>query len=134
MANMKIVIAGCRDYDNYGEAEPRLAAVLAELAPDGDVTVISGGCRGADKIGERYAREHGLEVIAFPADWKKHGRAAGPIRNAQMAKEADAAVCFWDGKSRGTKSMLECVAKAGKVFRVIDIPVNSQSKCNSSKR
>ncbi len=118
---MKIVIAGCRDYDDYVQAEPLLAEALRELAPDGDITVISGGCRGADAIGERYAHEHGYAVERYPAEWKKYGSAAGPIRNAQMADAADAVVCFWDGRSRGTKNMLERAARKGIPFKVIKI-------------
>lgn len=47
-----------------------------------------------------------LQLNTFPADWNKHGRAAGPIRNEEMAQYADALIAFWDGKSRGTKSMI----------------------------
>ena len=50
-------------------------------------------------------------VAYFPADWDKYGKAAGFIRNEQMAQNADALVVFWDGKSRGTKNMIELAAK-----------------------
>jgi len=62
---------------------------------------------GADWIGESWARFWDLPIKTFPADWKTHGRAAGPIRNSQMADYADTLIAFWDGKSRGTKSMID---------------------------
>lgn len=72
-----------------------------------DVVIISGHASGADALGERYAQERGFQLETFPADWKAHGRAAGPIRNARMASAANALIAFWDGKSRGTKNMIE---------------------------
>lgn len=47
-------------------------------------TVVHGGARGADSIADLVARELGFEVRCYPADWTKHGRAAGPLRNAEM--------------------------------------------------
>lgn len=72
-----------------------------------DVVIISDHASGADALGERYAQERGFQLETFPADWKAHGRAAGPIRNARMASAANALIAFWDGKSRGTKNMIE---------------------------
>lgn len=69
-----------------------------------DVVIISGHASGADALGERYVQERGFLLETYPVDWKAHGRAAGPIRNAQMAVVADALIAFWNGKSRGTKT------------------------------
>ena len=77
--------------------------------------VISGGATGADTWGEHFADDMGIHVKYFPADWKTHGRAAGPIRNAEMAKYADAVVLCPGG--RGTDSMASEARKAGiKIF------------------
>ena len=76
-------------------------------------TVISGGARGADSLGERWANENKKELLRFPADWGKYGRAAGHIRNAEMAKNADALIAIWDGESRGTKDMINKAKKHG---------------------
>ena len=73
--------------------------------------IVSGGCSGADKGGEIFARKHNLKLKIFPADWKKHGRSAGPIRNREMAEYADALVVFPGG--RGTSSMIQIARKAG---------------------
>lgn len=114
----KILIAGSREYDNYEEAE----AVLNEFFSDTEEAVIlSGACRGADKIGERYAEEHGFEVKRYPADWKRYGRAAGPIRNEEMVRDADVIICFWNGKSRGSRSLIEYAEKLGKKVFIISV-------------
>lgn len=112
----RIIIAGSRSFDDYARLEHILDAYIKDSR---DVTIISGTARGADQLGERYAAEHGIAVIHRPADWNTYGRAAGPIRNAEMAKLAVADGChgvlfaFWDGVSRGTKSMIELGHKHG---------------------
>lgn len=72
--------------------------------------VISGGARGVDADGETYAKNKNLPVRVFPADWRRLGNSAGPIRNRQMAQYADAVVLFPGG--RGTDSMLREAIKA----------------------
>lgn len=76
-----------------------------------NIVIVSGHASGADALGERYAQERGYELETYPADWKVHGRAAGSIRNAQMASVAHALIAFWDGKSRGTKNMIDTAKK-----------------------
>lgn len=68
--------------------------------------VLSGMAAGADTHGAAEARRHGFTVEEYPADWRKHGKAAGMIRNQQMADNADALIAVWDGKSRGTADMI----------------------------
>lgn len=103
---MNIVIAGGRDFTNIVVAYK----CIAELVTDNDI-IISGHASGADTIGELYARDNNLKYELYPADWNKYGRSAGPIRNEQMAKIADRVIVFWDGKSRGTKSMISLAQK-----------------------
>lgn len=114
----KIVIAGCRDYNNYDEAKPYIDYCLSEVVKEYSVVIISGGASGADAIGERYAKERGYKIEKHPADWEKYGKSAGPIRNREMAESCDMAICFWNGESRGTKSMIEFVTKLGKPIRI----------------
>ncbi len=83
-----------------------------------DITVVCGKARGADLFGEQYAKERGYAVAYFPADWDKHGKAAGFIRNEQMAQNADALVAFWDGRSRGTRNMIELARRYNLKVRV----------------
>lgn len=99
---MKIVIAGGRDFTNKKIAYE----VLDTLDITSEDIILSGHASGADMIGEQYAKEHGIKCKLYPAEWKKYGKIAGPIRNEQMAKNADKVIAFWDGKSRGTKSMI----------------------------
>jgi hypothetical protein len=101
VAPMKVIVAGSRGIDDYD----RVAEAIA--ASGYDVTeLVSGTARGVDTLGERWAREHGVPVTRMPADWDEHGRAAGPIRDREMAAYGDALVAVWDGQSAGTRSML----------------------------
>lgn len=113
---MRVIIAGSRDIHRYD--------ILLEMVEEcgwNITTVVSGGAKGVDALGERYAEEHDIKLVVYPADWEKHGRAAGPIRNKKMAENADALIAIWDGKSRGTSNMIETAAKHGlpNIWRVI---------------
>lgn len=111
----RIIVAGCR---NYNEAKEYIDFCISEIREKYTLIFVSGSCSGADLIGERYAVENGFEVERYPADWKKYGRSAGPKRNEQMARVADFVICFWDGKSQGTKSMIGYAKKYGKPIRI----------------
>ena len=97
---MKTIIAGGRHH-KFSQAD---RDALDAFHRNHQVTeVVSGGASGADAEGETWAKAHGIPIKRFPADWNTHGRAAGPIRNKQMAEYADAVVLFPGG--RGTASM-----------------------------
>ena len=115
---IKVVIAGCRDYDNYEEARRYIDFCLSRIRKTNDIIIISGCASGTDALGERYALENGFQVEKYPADWQKYGISAGPRRNLQMAKACDFAICFWDGKSRGTRSMIEYAKQCGKPVKI----------------
>jgi hypothetical protein len=102
---MKIIIAGSRTFTDY----KKLCEICDNILQDQtDVEIVSGAYyKGADLLGEQYAAEKGFRLTKFPADWKSFGRAAGPKRNEQMANYADALIAFWDGKSKGTKHMID---------------------------
>lgn len=105
---MKTIIAGSRNCTEIAE-------LLIALSRCGwqPTTVVSGTARGADKLGERWAAAHGLLIEQFPADWDAHGKAAGYRRNEQMADHAEALIALWDGKSRGTKHMIDIAKRNG---------------------
>ena len=111
---MKIAIAGSRDYTNYDEASKYIDMCIRELAEDKDIIILSGRCRGADLLGERYANEHGYKTELFPARWDRYGKTAGIIRNKEMVNAADCIICFWDGKSKGTGALINLAQKAEK--------------------
>lgn len=120
---MKVIIAGSRTIIKknlvYSAFFYGLAAFVEQKTklPLGKTTVVSGGCRGVDKIGEELAEFLKLQCKIFPADWNKYGKKAGYIRNCEMAEYADALIAIWDGKSRGTKMMIDIAKKKGlKVF------------------
>lgn len=106
MIQKRIVVAGCREYQNYQEASGYISFCIREIKETFSLVFMSGGCRGADSLGERYALENGFPIERYPAEWTKYGAAAGPIRNRKMAEICDYVICFWDGKSRGTQSMI----------------------------
>lgn len=110
---MKTIIAGSRGITRFG---PLVAAILkSNFAPISEV--ISGCADGVDQLGEEWAQMMQLPVRQFPADWKRYGRAAGRQRNLQMAVYADALIAVWDGKSPGTRHMIETAERMGlKVF------------------
>lgn len=103
---MRVIIAGSRNITNY----QIVCEAIAEFGYP-ITTVISGTAKGVDRLGEQWAKEHNVPVFQFPANWEEHGRAAGPIRNAEMANNADALIAIWDGESRGTKHMIDTARK-----------------------
>jgi hypothetical protein len=105
---MRIIIAGSRRYEDYSE-------LVASIEASGfDVTeVVSGGAKGADSLGERWARERGIPIKRFDADWDGLGKRAGAARNGEMAAYAEALIAFPLADSRGTALMIEQATKAG---------------------
>lgn len=81
--------------------------------------IITGGATGADYLGLQYAITRIISHTEYPADWVRYGVKAGPIRNEEMAKAANACICFWDGKSRGTRNMIENALKYNLKLMVI---------------
>lgn len=112
----KLIIAGSRTFDNYELLREKLDKLLVNKI---EVEIVCGCCKGADLLGERYAKERNCKIKYFPADWDNLGRGAGFIRNRQMALYADALVAFWDGKSRGTECMIEFAKEHNLLIRII---------------
>ena len=112
----KVIVAGGRDFSNYDLLCTTLHHLLSKRS---DIEIVSGMARGADSLALRYAEENHIRVKKFPANWDRDGNSSGYKRNIQMARYADACVCFWDGKSMGTADMIR-VAKLYKLqLRVI---------------
>ena len=105
---MKLIIAGGRDFSDRLLLKKEVEAFINEQSVSlSDVEVVSGFAKGADTLGEAWGFVSGVKVKIFPPDWNRHGKAAGPIRNREMAEYATHCIVFWDGKSRGAKSMIE---------------------------
>ena len=102
----KVIIAGSREYDDYHHLSTACDFLLSDVSPDLRIEIVSGAARGADTLGELYAKERGYLLTRFPADWDTYGRSAGPLRNREMAEYADALIAFPIGKSPGTRDMI----------------------------
>lgn len=113
MSEYRVIIAGGREFQDYALLKEKCEYYLQNKLQTDTVVIVSGHASGADSLGERFAQEHGLQIELHPADWAKHGRAAGPIRNKEMAESADALIAFWDGQSRGTKNMIDTANAKG---------------------
>ncbi len=113
---MKVIIAGSRNFNDYSLLKNN-CDILLSIAKE-SIEIVSGGARGADSLGERYAHENNLELKIFPADWSI-GKSAGFIRNKQMSEYGDALIAFWDGKSAGTKMMIDLAKKMNLKVKVI---------------
>ena len=110
-----VIVAGSRTFSNYELLKRTLDHLLQNKT---EVEIVSGGARGADQLGERYAHERGHKLCVFPADWNRYGKRAGFIRNVHMADYADALVAFrMPGVSKGTDHMLR-IAKDRPVMQV----------------
>ena len=122
----RIIIAGGREFNDYEllrktlneyfESTLNVEPVVTERGSL-CIEIISGGAKGADSLGEKYAEEYRIPVIRYPADWKKYGRAAGPKRNEEMARAAatdgisGVLFAFWNGTSSGTANMIKTAEK-----------------------
>lgn len=114
---MRVLVCGGRDYDDYDYLKTVLSAFQVVEAPFS--CIIHGSARGADTMGGIYAERHNIPVEEYPADWKKHGTAAGPIRNREMLEKGkpDLVIAFPGGS--GTANMVKIAKAAG--VRVVEI-------------
>ena len=99
---MRVIVSGSRSITNYDLVKHQI-----ELSGFHITELVCGGANGVDKFGEKFAKEKNIKIKYFLPDWHKYGKAAGPIRNEEMAKYADFLIAIWDGKSRGTKNMID---------------------------
>ena len=111
---MQLIIAGSRTFTDY-------QLLCQTLAPERPriTQVLTGGARGADQLGFRWALKHHIRSRCFAADWERFGKSAGVRRNYQMAQAGDMLLAFWDGRSAGTQHMISCMQQLGKPVVVI---------------
>ena len=119
MEELKLIVAGGRDF-----AYPDLLACTINEFADGKykdyaVSIVSGKARGADMLAYQFAVQNNIKVYSFPADWASYGKGAGFRRNEEMGRFADALVAFWDGQSRGTEHMIKFMKSLGKPVDII---------------
>jgi len=105
---MKVIIAGSRSCHNLEDVERAIFNSKFNITE-----VVSGGAKGADSLGEKWARRNCIPVAKFPAKWDKYGTGAGMIRNREMRDYADALIAVWDGRSSGTANMIHIAQRKG---------------------
>lgn len=113
---MKVLVCGDRYWNNVPKIKERLAKL-----PEGTL-ILHGCCRGADTLAGLAAMVLGLPIQTFPADWEKHGLAAGPIRNRQMLDEKpDLVIAFHPdlSKSKGTADTVREAEKRGIAVEIV---------------
>ena len=92
---------------------------IEKYLPDGTTEIVSGGARGIDACAKDFAVSKGLKLTEFLPNYKRFGRYAAPLRrNLQIIEYSDVVIAFWDGRSKGTKFVIENCEKAGKEVRV----------------
>lgn len=118
---MKVVIAGCR----YSDVEAKIifsdySLLIDTIEKSGlNITeVVCGMAIGVDRMGEQWGRRYNIPIKEMPADWNTYGKGAGPIRNRAMAEYADAAIILWDGKSEGTRNMINEMIRVKKPYHI----------------
>ena len=127
MQTIRIIIAGGRKFNDYEMLKRIMLKFIIGLHNHidfHDIEIISGNANGADKLGERFAKEYNHNLKIMSAQWDLHGKSAGYIRNNEMlvyAKEADHSVlvAFWDSKSKGTKNMIDIAKKTLDTVEII---------------
>lgn len=117
---MKLVITG-------GRNQHLTAENLAQLDTIENVTeLVSGHASGVDQDAEKWAKNNNIPVKIFLPNWQRYGRAAGPIRNREMAAYADVLVAFSGGA--GTQNMLSEAKKVGIIIHQFDIQKTHQRR------
>lgn len=111
---MKVLIAGSREFNNYALLHQELSKFTKPITE-----IISGTARGADTMGEHYANLNNIPIKKFPANWDRYGKKAGYIRNVDMGEYCDCAVIFWNGKSKGTKHMIDILNEKKKPYYIV---------------
>lgn len=115
---MRCIIAGGRDFNDY---DLLLRSMNNFIDEHGMPRFIISGCaRGADRLGEQFAKDVDIELIRYPANWDRHGKRAGILRNIEMGNASDALVLFWNNRSTGSGHMLRVATKQNLIVKVVN--------------
>lgn len=119
---MRVIIAGSREFNDYNLLVQKCNEYFYQLSQErllsndvqtdiANMEIVSGTAKGADKLGERFAEDYNIKIKRFPANWDLYGKSAGYKRNEEMAlyakQDNGVLIAFWDGKSKGTKHMIQ---------------------------
>lgn len=111
-----LAIVGSRGFHRYNLLKRVVDSIRKKLNV---VAIISGGAKGADSLGERYAKENKIELVRLLPDWKGRGKGAGLERNTEIVAQADYVLAFWDGESTGTNDTIIKTKNTGKKLKII---------------
>jgi hypothetical protein len=116
---MKTIISGTRNIIDEG-----LVFGVLDSLPWKVISVISGGAKGVDVLGVRWARLRGIPCQIIKAEWEAYGLGAGVIRNTEMARFGEALAAIWDGESSGTRDMIQKMRAARKLVYVYNLKLH----------
>ena len=114
---IKLAIIGSRDFEDFALLERE---VLAHFDVADISLIVSGGARGADKLGEVFAKKYKIETLIFLPQWDVYGKSAGFRRNKDIVENADVVMAFWNG-SKGTAHIIKLAEESGKKVIIIKI-------------
>ena len=106
---MKVAVIGSRNLTVIN---------LEEYLPEGTTEIVSGGARGIDSCAKNYAKANGIPLKEFLPNYDDFGRSAPLLRNLEIIDYADIVLAFWDGKSRGTKFVIDKCRAKGKPVNI----------------
>lgn len=107
----RVIIAGSRNHNDFELLTEVMDFLLKDVKQYYDIIIISGAAKGADLLGERYAKERNYNIERYPADWDNLGKRAGYERNLKMAEVADACAIFCIDNSKGSMHMYDICLK-----------------------
>lgn len=117
---MRVAIVGSRtiEISDFGEYLPKITT-----------EIISGGAKGVDQSAKEYALSHGIKLTEFLPEYTRFGKSAPLKRNISIVENSDIVLAFWDGKSKGTKFVVDICRKRGVEIRVYVFDDNEQRFC-----
>ena len=118
---MKVAVIGSRGLQIYH---------LEDYLPEGVTEIVSGGAQGIDTCAKNYALAHGLKLTEFLPEYSKYGRGAPLRRNITIIEYADLVLAFWDGRSRGTKYVIDNCNKRNIPVVVHRLPAGPEANDN----
>lgn len=117
---LTMAVVGSRSFDDKSLGMLETNKFVDNFKDIGRVTkIVSGGAKGADLFGKMYAGYNRMGYIEHLPDWDEHGKAAGMIRNRDIINDADCAIIFWDGTSKGTKNSIDLIRAKGIPYSLV---------------
>ena len=111
---IKIGVIGSRSFNDYELLKRTLDEYLGKVW-----IIVSVGAKGADSLGEKWAKENNIKTCIYKPDWDTHGKQAGFIRNKDIVEDSDIIIAFWDSMSRGTEHSINLAKKMDKEIRIV---------------